>query len=294
MFEKILFATDFSEYARKALDCIAGFPGIQEITLLHVLEEARSPRGGGEISEVLSDRERILFREEQHHLESLAKGIRVHPVVKTSSDTAGAILEAADDRHATLIVIGARGNTLIEGVLLGSVSLAILRRSRTSVLIMRHRILESIERRPLQRSCPMVLSRVLCPIDFSPHSDHAVSLLGRTPGLGEVILLTIVSHGESESEVMQGVKRAEEQLEEVRVRLLAAGIPARSLVRRGDPGSEIIRVADEEDVSVIWISSHGKGWFRELLLGSTTYTVAMNAHQPVIIIRRPDEDRPAG
>lgn len=49
MFEKVLFATDFSDYAKKTLDCIAGFPGIAEVILLHVLEEARNPRAEGRL-----------------------------------------------------------------------------------------------------------------------------------------------------------------------------------------------------------------------------------------------------
>jgi nucleotide-binding universal stress UspA family protein len=57
------------------------------------------------------------------------------------------------------------------------------------------------------------------------------------------------------------------------------------MVKTGNPGTEIIKTADDEGVSVIWISSLGKGWFRELLLGSTAYSVAVNARQPVIIIR---------
>jgi nucleotide-binding universal stress UspA family protein len=60
------------------------------------------------------------------------------------------------------------------------------------------------------------------------------------------------------------------------------------MVRRGNPSLEITKIADEENVSVIWMSSHGKGWFRELLLGSTADTVAMNAKRPVIIIRKPE------
>ena len=48
MFKKILFPTDFSEYARKTLDCIAGFPGAREVIIFHVIEAVRSPRGGGE------------------------------------------------------------------------------------------------------------------------------------------------------------------------------------------------------------------------------------------------------
>ena len=65
-------------------------------------------------------------------------------------------------------------------------------------------------------------------------------------------------------------------------------LEVRTMVRIGNPTFEITRIADEEDVSVIWMSSHGKGWFRDLLLGSTAYTVAMNAKRPVIIIRKPE------
>jgi nucleotide-binding universal stress UspA family protein len=63
-------------------------------------------------------------------------------------------------------------------------------------------------------------------------------------------------------------------------------------VRTGNPASEIAAAAKEEDVSVIWMSSHGKGWFREFLLGSTASGVAMNAGRPVMVIRVPE--RPEG
>ena len=71
-------------------------------------------------------------------------------------------------------------------------------------------------------------------------------------------------------------------------RLTVQGIDAEVIVRTGNPATEIIKIAGEEDASVIWMSSHGSGWFSELLLGSTAYTVAMNAQRPVIIIRKPE------
>ncbi|MCU0628459.1 MAG: universal stress protein [Methanoregulaceae archaeon] len=285
MFSKVLFATDFSEYAKKTLDCIAGFPGARDIIMLHVLEEARSPRGGGEISEVFSPEERNLLRDEKRRLEAFAKNLRVTTVVKTSSDIAGAILDTADEKDVSLIVVGARGKSLMDGILLGSVSMAILRRSRINVLIMRHKISESLTGKTYEMICPMILSRVLCPIDFSEYSDRAIDLVSRTKGVGEVILLNIVSRGETEAEIEDAVEKVKVQIEAVRETLAVKGIRVRAIVRTGNPGSEISGIADEEDVSVIWISSHGKGWFRELLLGSTAYTVAMNAKRPVIIIR---------
>ncbi len=58
-------------------------------------------------------------------------------------------------------------------------------------------------------------------------------------------------------------------------------------VRTGNPATEIIRIADEEDASVIWMSSRGTGWLREFLIGSTALSVAMNAQRPVMVIRQP-------
>jgi nucleotide-binding universal stress UspA family protein len=287
MFEKILFPTDFSEYAKRTLDCIAGIPGVRDVILFHVIEETRSPRGGGEIGDIFYRAGENFLKEEKHYLENLSQNFRVTTAVKTSSDTAGAIIETAEERGVSLIVVGARGNSRVEGILLGSVSMAVLRRSRTNVLIMRHKIIDEMKAKSYEMFCPMILFRVLCPVDFSPYSDNAIALLSRTKGVGEVILLHVVSQGETEAEIEDSVRTAKGQMEAIRSSLAAQGIEVRTIVRTGNPTFEITRIADEEDVSVIWMSSHGKGWFRELLLGSTAYTVAMNAKRPVIIIRTP-------
>jgi len=286
MFEKVLFATDFSEYAYKTLDCIAGFPGACNIILFHVVEGARSPRGGGEIGNTFCQACENFLKEQKRHLENLSQNLRVTTAVKTSSDTAGAILEMAEERGVSLIVIGARGKSLVDGVLLGSVSMAVLRRSRTNVLIMRHKIIREMKAKTYEMFCPMILSRVLCPIDFSHYSDSAITVLKRTTGVREVILLHIVSHGETDAEIENAVQRARDQIEVIRSSLANEGIVVRTIVRTGNPPLEISAIADEADVSVIWMSSHGKGWFRELLLGSTAYTVAINAKRPVLIIRK--------
>jgi len=288
MFEKLLFATDFSEYATKTLDCIAGFPGARDVILLHVIDDTRSPRGGGEIGEALSLNEKNLLKEEKRYLETLGQDLRVKTVVKVSSDIAGAVLETAEEKGVSLIVVGARGNSLVEGILLGSVSMAILRRSRTSVLIMRHKIIEGLTGKTYEMSCPRILFRVLCPVDFSKFSDNAIALVSTTKGVGEVILLHVVSQGETEAEIEDALKKANGQIEVIRSSLATRGINARTIVLTGSPAFEITRIADEEEVSVIWVSSHGKGWFRDLLIGSTAHTVAMNAKRPVIIIRKPE------
>jgi nucleotide-binding universal stress UspA family protein len=289
VFGKILFPTDFSAYSKKTLDCIAGFPGAREVILFHVVEETRSPRGGGEIGDIFYRTGENFLKEEKRYLENLSSNLRVTIAVKISSDTAGAIIETAEERGVSLIVVGARENSLVEGILLGSVSTNVLcRMSRTNVLIMRHKIIEEMKAKTYEMFCPRILFRVLCPVDFSLYSDRAIALISRTNGVREVILLHVVSQGETDAEIEDAVQKVKVQIETIHSSLAAQGIDVRTIVRIGDPSFEIMRIADEEDVSVIWMSSHGKGCLRDLLLGSTAYTVAMNAKRPVIIIRKPE------
>jgi nucleotide-binding universal stress UspA family protein len=293
MFEKVLFSTDFSEYAKTALHCVAGFPGICEVILFHGVEEIRSPRGGGAIPETFY-RPGDLLRKEQRFLEHLSPDLRVTPVMKASSDIPGAIIGAAEEHGVSLIVMGARGKGLVGGILLGSVTTAVLRRARTSVLIMRHRVIEGLKGKTFEMFCPPILSRVLCPTDFSECADRALTALTTTEGVGEVILLHVISRGETEGEIDGAFQEAKDQLEAVRRNPAARGMVIRTLVRIGDPALEIARTADEEDTSVIWMSSHGRGWFRELLLGNTAFTVAMNARRPVLIVRTPKDTEKTG
>ncbi len=115
MFEKILFPTDFSEYAKKTLDCIAGFPGARDVILFHVVEKARSPRGGGEMGDIFYRAGENFLKEVKCYFENLSQNLRVTTAIKTSSDIVGAFIETAEERGVSLIVIGARGNSLVEG-----------------------------------------------------------------------------------------------------------------------------------------------------------------------------------
>ncbi len=288
MFEKILFPTDFSEYAKKTLECVAGLPGIRDVILFHVIEDARSPRGGGEIGDIFYRSGENYLKEERRYLENISQDIRVTSEVKISSDTAGAIIDTADEKDVSLIIIGARGKSVVDGLFLGSVSKAVLRRSRTNVLVMRHKIIEQMGKRTYEKFCPMILFRILCPIDFSPYSESAVDILVRTKGVGRVILLHVVSEGDTGVQIEEAVQKANERMEAIRSNLVEHGLEVRTIVTTGNPTLEIMRTADAEDVSLIWMSSHGKGWFRELLIGSTASSVATNANRPVIIIRQPE------
>jgi nucleotide-binding universal stress UspA family protein len=63
-------------------------------------------------------------------------------------------------------------------------------------------------------------------------------------------------------------------------------IKARVRIEKGIPFTEILRVEDDEDVSLIIIGSHGKSNVAEILLGSVSEKVIRKAKRPVLVLKR--------
>jgi nucleotide-binding universal stress UspA family protein len=285
MLEKVLFPTDFSERAEIMLDCIAGIPQVREVIMLHVVKATRYPMGVEMLDTLAKETAEKTLAEAQHYLQSLNPDIRVTLDTMISTEIAEGILTKAEQRGVDLIVISARQKNVEIGELLGSVSSTILCRSKTNVLIMRHKVIETLTGTTYEKFCPMIFSRILCPIDFSRFSEYATTLASTMKGVGELILLHVVPEAGTSSEIEEAVQAAEPRIGAVRDSLAVQGTRCRAIVTRGDPAGEIMRIAEQQDVSAIWISSYGKGCLHDFLLGSTVQNVAMNSTRPVIVIR---------
>ncbi|MHC1605397.1 MAG: universal stress protein, partial [Candidatus Methanofastidiosia archaeon] len=64
------------------------------------------------------------------------------------------------------------------------------------------------------------------------------------------------------------------------------GFEVKLRIERGLPFKEILRVEEEEDVSLIVIGSHGKSNMKEMLLGSVSEKVVRKAKKPVLVVKR--------
>jgi len=120
---------------------------------------------------------------------------------------------------------------------------------------------------------------------FLEPARKALSSIKEIEGLGEVHLLHIITKGETHEEIESNVVEATKKLEEIKTDLASAGLTATIHIRLGRPVDEIIGIADREDISLILMSSHGKGFLTELFVGSTTHGVAIHASRPLMIIR---------
>jgi manganese transport protein len=74
-------------------------------------------------------------------------------------------------------------------------------------------------------------------------------------------------------------------LEGICAALASHGFRARSRLAMGDPASQLVKVAREENVDLIAMSTHGHRFFNDLLRGSTADRVRHNVAVPVLMIK---------
>jgi len=291
MFEKVLLPTDFSGYAHRTLDYLKEIPGIKEVILLHVTEEVRSDGKAwiaGQDSLSPSDHAWKSLQKEREYLEGNEIPSLVKMVGREKGDIAGAILAYAEKEDVSLIMMGARGKGIVGGFLLGSVSSKVLRNARTHVLINQYRSLpkKAIIKKgepEIERHPGPLFRKVLVPVDFSRLSTEVIEFARDIEGIEEIILLHVISHGESNRELETGMKESYKRLQYLSGKL-DFDLSVKIHIRFGNPAEEICTLAEEEGVTMIMISRFGAtGEIRNILVGDTVLEVAKKAKRPVFV-----------
>lgn len=185
-----------------------------------------------------------------------------------------------------LIVAGTRGRTGLARMFLGSVCEMILRHAPCSVLAIP------------QGASAAPFGRVLCPIDFSESSRHALELgatLAKSSEPSVTLLHVIEPPRISAHEVpvveatTKQVVAAHAELERWAATLTAKQpIPTTCLVRVGRSTLEIQNLLEQVPVfDLLAMGSHGRTGLRRLVLGSVAEKTVRHAHRAVLVARDP-------
>lgn len=134
------------------------------------------------------------------------------------------------------------------------------------------------------------MDRVLVPLDGSETAERVLPhlrrlLIGR-PSSEIIILRALDARAPNLSLVAPALEaEAERYARRITFQLVNEGRRARSLVRPGGAAATILRVAREEDVSLIVLSTHGLTGLSRLVLGSVAETVLRSSPSPVFLVR---------
>ncbi|MCX6668857.1 MAG: universal stress protein [Methanothrix sp.] len=301
MFEKILVLTDFSAYARKSLEYIRDFPDVKDVVLLNVVAKDPQAKAWDPIAEIKNAKKKLA--KEKKLLESSGVNVTVRAVSaregEIDTEIPAAIQSVASDENVQLVVMGARGKSLVQSILLGSLTRNLLRFGDKHLLIMRYKMPGNsgtkdrslkIAEPPdgpemLEKFGTKIFSKVLIPTDFSQPADAVISSIGSLKGIKEIVLLHVISKGESKEEIEAAVKDATMKLNHISQELSQGSVKVTPRVAVGSPTEAIRSVAEDENVSLIAISSVGRDALRSGRIGSITYDVANTANRPVLVFR---------
>jgi nucleotide-binding universal stress UspA family protein len=211
--------------------------------------------------------------------------------------TATEIVARANALPADLLVLGTHGRSGFERLVLGSVAEKVLRKAECPVLTVPRGMADVLP------ASPVLFKRILCAVDFSDCSTHALNYamsLAQQADAHLTVIHVLELPPELPREVHENVvgpRNLSEYValaEEDRRARLKDAIPENvrayctvdTVLATGKPYSEILRVASEEMSDVIVIGVHGRGAADLFFFGSTAQHVVRQASCPVLTLRK--------
>jgi nucleotide-binding universal stress UspA family protein len=180
--------------------------------------------------------------------------------------------------------MGTHGRSGLARVLLGSVTEQVIRHAPCSVLAMR------------EPGGVQPFRKVLCPIDFSDDSSHALERAAEitAPGGAGITLLHVLEPASTFSNLpmAENSLRAMDRLATQELARLASNLekkisgPVNMQIRIGRPGVETLAVLDADPTfDLVVMGSHGRTGIKRVLLGSVAEKVLRHAACPVLVVR---------
>jgi len=199
------------------------------------------------------------------------------------------LITAAEELQADLLVVGSRGLTGFEELVLGSVARSVAQHAHCSVLL---------ARKPKHE-----LRSVLLAHDGSEHSQRAVEMAATLPLPLETVisLLHVVRPhfpvidlaGVGDYHLSEAVAEAEEEqrqagqrlLQEAAARLGKAGRQTTIGVQGGNPPKAILTTAAAQEADLIIVGACGASLIHRLLVGSVTDRLLNKAPCSLLVVR---------
>jgi nucleotide-binding universal stress UspA family protein len=140
-----------------------------------------------------------------------------------------------------------------------------------------------------------VYAHILVPLDNSPVDEailQHIRLLARLTG-ARLTLIHVADGFVARNQQRLKLDESEEMrddrayLDRRVAELAAEGFQVAAILECGEPADRILALAEEQHCDLIAMSTHGHGFFSDLVLGSVADKVRHRTNIPVLLIRAP-------
>jgi nucleotide-binding universal stress UspA family protein len=208
---------------------------------------------------------------------------------------------AADQCHAGMVVVGARGLGQVVGLLLGSVTRSVLRGTTRPILVTKpkpldhkptgFRVIWAVEEVPQTPGPVEFLKQLSWPEGATAQVLHVVDPLTgmEVPEWFE----KRIGHDDTISRAWVAEYDADKRRKFDEMAAFTAELPrpfgGLPLLVEGNPANMVLKKAKEEHADLIIIGTRDMGTVQRLILGSTAETVLQYAHCSVLVLHLPNK-----
>jgi nucleotide-binding universal stress UspA family protein len=287
MYDTIVVPTDGSEHALRASEHAKTVAGLFDATL-HVLavadiQRAAGPFDAGGVDEAFVER---LEGRAQEAIDTIVAHTGTVPTETAirQGEPREAIREYASEVDADMIAMGTHGRTGLHRYIVGSVTEGVVRLADRPVLTAR-----TGDRRSEH------YDEILLPIDGSDAAaaaiDHGIAIATAAGARLHVVNIVDIgalaarpSYTPTTGQFEQLRDDGERVTERVAQRGTEAGIDVTTTVTEGFPARDLLGYAEDHEIDLITMGTHGRTGLDRYLVGSTTERVIRHADRPVIAI----------
>ncbi len=215
-----------------------------------------------------------------------------------NSPVAEALCQHAHEIHAELIVMSTHGRGGVARAWMGSVADRVIRQSKIPTLAIRPTA------EPPDFTHEPTLDHILIPLDGSALAEHVIAMLdpivGGAPIRYDLVrVVEPVTHGFMFDGIEPVIdvdtqdaawQHATDYLEGIAAALRQRGHVVMTYVPIGHPASAILERASDGAVSLIAMTTHGRGGVARMVMGSVADKVLRGAATPLLIYRPPAGD----
>ena len=289
-FNHILAATDLSAPARHAAERAALVSKATDasLDLLHVANFAPLERLRLLMEAAPVEMEKQVLDTALQRLQELATGLGQRYNVKAGTYVvAGSLLEVlarqCTELATDLLVCGAKGESVLRRLLLGTTAQRILNSTKCPVLVVKQAPHDTYK-------------RLLVPVDFSASSLQAIRQARSIAPQADIVLLHAyevpfegrMRYANVDDEIIKHYRVVSRQETSYKLDVLcdeAGLLPNKcgQVVLQGDPRMRILEQEQELDCDLIVMGKHGKTLLEELLVGSVTEHILTESQSDVFV-----------
>ena len=287
MFKKILMASDLSPVSDTIITCMKGFKslGVEEVILFYAL----GIRHLDSLKYLIKDSVEPALIKQQNTIkaEGFNTTLEIAPGIPSEE-----LKRVAKEKDVSLIVIGSHGESAASHLLfrIGKVTSEVLHSHEKPLLLIRTKVTEVNDEKCVAPSCVDFKEKILYTTDFSDTAHRAFDYAERIveDGCKNVTLIHVQDKTKIDTHLKEKLEEFNridiERLEMLKERLVKKGATNVEIkIPYGNPTQEILNES-KNGYTLIVMGSQGRGFIKELFLGSVSHNIARSADMSVLLM----------